>query len=645
MKHLLQAVFIWICAAGFPLAAQISEGGLPPSFAHGQELRSAPAPVEIPVDFRIADLMEDDRQRTRVGSPVRIARLIPVDYTMDSDARSVALPGGAVVRQLRLRADSAVAIMLYYDEFHIPPGGRLFIYSSDRTQLLGAYTHRTHPSGGPFATEFVAGNDLILEYVEAAAGDDRPRIRISDIGYAYDADLVQGIASGVSTRAQSGSCMVNVNCEEGEAWQNEKKGVCHTVQRVQNYSYLCSGALMNNTAEDFRPLILTARHCGCLDSDDECASERDFQQWMFYFHKELENCSSNSRPLEQRTMTGCRLLARTMMQGQSDGMLLELNAAIPDDYDVYYNGWDRRDFPAESGVGIHHPHGDFKKISTYTDVAGDGTFNAEDFQGERYAHWNVSFVETENGHSMMEGGSSGSPLFNENKLVVGTLTGGSSSCENLWGTNLYGKLSHHWDRYGTDAAMAPWLDPLNLGAETCRGRYRTGLHERPPRNLRVEDMGDPPGVHLSWDAPGGGETPLLYNVYRNNRKTGMETGLSYIDAGPAADRPAVYAVTAVYAGYRESEFAWGGIRVGAEHVDDVTVSIFPTKFSDRIYIREYGRVTRADIVSVSGRIWLAASHPAEGTLDTSALPAGFYFIRLYGAHGLLLKTFKAVKAK
>ena len=54
--------------------------------------------------------------------------------------------------------------------------------------------------------------------------------------------------------------MVNINCEEGEAWQTEKNGVCQMTLPIGNYIYICSGALVNNTAEDLKPYILSALH-------------------------------------------------------------------------------------------------------------------------------------------------------------------------------------------------------------------------------------------------------------------------------------------------------------------------------------------------------------------------------------------------
>ena len=57
---------------------------------------------------------------------------------------------------------------------------------------------------------------------------------------------------------------------------------------------------------------------------------------------------------------------------------------------------------ANSGVGIHHPDGSAKKISTYTSNLSSTTYNGGAFN----AHWNVYWTSTTNGHGVTEGGSS-----------------------------------------------------------------------------------------------------------------------------------------------------------------------------------------------------------------------------------------------
>ncbi|MDR1436856.1 MAG: PKD domain-containing protein, partial [Candidatus Symbiothrix sp.] len=255
-----------------------------------------------------------------------------------------------------------------------------------------------------------------------------------------------------------------VNCLEGADWQDQKKGVARTLTPVgDGYVSLCSGTLINNTSGNFDPLYLSAHHCF---SD---ISAPLLNQMIFYFNYEYPECENLGTDPRSPTMTGAQLLVDLNISGSSDGALLRLNDSIPDSYNVYFNGWDRRDIPANSGVGIHHPAGDVKKISTYTATASTETWNGSGAVGARDAHWNVYFSATVNGRSVTEGGSSGSPLFNQNKLVVGTLTGGNSSCNYPNGINLYGKLWYHWDQGAQK--MATYLDPDNIAPDTLPGIY------------------------------------------------------------------------------------------------------------------------------------------------------------------------------
>ena len=134
-------------------------------------------------------------------------------------------------------------------------------------------------------------------------------------------------------------------------------------------------------------------------------------------------------------MTGCSSVSNSSSNGNvyntSDFHLLELNSSPPFDYGVYAAGWDRSTSASSNGVGIHHPAGDIKKISKYNQSTSSGL------------DWRVRWVETENNrHGVTEGGSSGSPLLNSNKRIVGDLSTGSSSCTFKNGYDFYGKFSY-----------------------------------------------------------------------------------------------------------------------------------------------------------------------------------------------------------
>ena len=536
--------------------AQISEGGTPPSFRYEQTLRSRSAAETLAVNFNPDDeRLVSNWQESQGMAPRCVSKLIDVKMNPNNAGAWNTLPDGQTIWQLELQAKGAQALMLYYADFLIPEGGRLYLYNEDKSELLGAYTHATHPAGGRFATGFLSGDALTLEYVPGADGR-QPQLEIEAVGYAFNLPTGHRTwRSGAQLRRNSDPCEVNVNCSEGDAWQNEKKGVCHIVQRVNGHGFICTGSLVNNTAQDLKPYILTATHCS-QDASDVTATDEELLQWQFIFHKEYTGCDSyNSETTQTRSMVGCTRMAATPTHGGSDGLLLLLKQNIPTNYNVYYNGWDRSDRAPTSGVSLHHPQGDYMKISTYTTPPKTATFYGDGtLEGAPHAHWNAIFARTTNGHGVTEVGSSGAPLFDSNHRIVGTLTGGTSTCEKPEGSNLYSKFGYHWNKSSANSGRIStrfneFLDPTGSNVEFLDGRYAGTIGT--PTGLRA--ILSDGHVRLTWVAPTSG-TPRIYYIYRNNKKIGESTAVTYTDATPVNGVNA-YTVTAVYATDGESSGA------------------------------------------------------------------------------------------
>ena len=529
------------------LSAQISEGGTPSSFQYNNRLKSSLPIKQIPIDFSVEDLKMVDEWQVSQGAPLKIGVFIDTDLSIDTDGHWTALPNGKYIWQLRIQAKEALALMLSFKEFYIPEKGKLYIYNADKTHLIGAFTHQTNPSTSEYATEFISGDDIILEYETDNRTNQLPRLSIDGIGYGYNHLSITQTKDGVGP-GSSGSCMVNINCSEGNAWQTEKNGVCLITFTVNNYIYYCSGSVVNNTAEDLKPYVLSAYHC--IDIDSTAISQKDLNKSIFYFHFERTGCENKSTVAAYKTMVGCKKVAHTPLNGGSDGLLLLLNDSIPENYNVYYNGWDRSDKAATSGVGIHHPSGDYMKISTFKKAATSYTWFSDNTFGASKAHWNVTFNSTINGHGVTEGGSSGSPLFNQNRLIVGTLTGGNSSCNYPEGTNYYGKLYYHWDQYSKadTARMDIYLDPIQSGVTQLAGRYASTPKEAPTDLVLIYKNQE---VQLTWKAPDSEEKPVKYAIYRNNEFIDYSTITSYSDQEPEIGTQQ-YGVSAIYADEKES---------------------------------------------------------------------------------------------
>ena len=335
------------------------------------------------------------------------------------------------------------------------PGDAIYIINEDG-QFIGPVTDVENKEFRMYSTVPLNGEEITLLYVKPQERATISSLHLSEIVYVYYDEKVD------KDLGDAQSCQVNINCSpEGDNWQVQKRGVARISFKEGGYWYLCSGTLINNTANDGTPYFLTAYHCG----GDASASDRNV--WQFYFNYERPGCPNTGTP-PNNVITGCTYKAGGGISGGSDFQLVLLSSSPSLSWNPYYNGWSRSTTASPSGVSIHHPSGDAKKISTYTQTLTTGSWSG----GMSSAHWVVRWAQTTNGWGVTEGGSSGSPIFDNNKRVVGTLTGGNSDCSNQsTARDYYGKFSKHWDANGTTNSkkLQPWLDPLGTNPTTLNG--------------------------------------------------------------------------------------------------------------------------------------------------------------------------------
>jgi PKD repeat protein len=209
----------------------------------------------------------------------------------------------------------------------------------------------------------------------------------------------------------------------------------------------------------------------------------NFTQWRFYFRYESSSCTN---PTQTNQVPNYSILGSVKLASSNDGggdsgsdfLLVQLGTLANQattittlksaNFNAYWNGWDANNTVTTGGVGIHHPAGDIKKISTFNGSTVSAGWNGNGLP----SHWRLSWTANSNGHGVTEGGSSGSPLFNNsNGRIIGTLTGGSSYCTALSSPDFYGKMSYHWTSNGSPAneQLKTYLDPASTGTLVLNG--------------------------------------------------------------------------------------------------------------------------------------------------------------------------------
>ncbi|MCF8398331.1 MAG: T9SS type A sorting domain-containing protein [Bacteroidales bacterium] len=450
MKRILLIVGLLIMVV-MTSKGQISMGGKPASLAlnlsndYLQSIHIVRPDIK-PDQGRSEDLMK----REQIGVSVKTS----IDLLQDG---SVYVTKKGFIYRLEISSDDACALGLYYDDFYLPQGARLFVYDPGHENIFGAFTRHNNRENRLFATEPVRGSSLIIDLYLPEGKEQDAFVHINEIAYFY---------KDINGFGDAGPCEVNVRCPEGDNWNNQINGIARIIVKDNGSQFWCSGSLVNNTNLDNKPYFLTANHCG------KTSTPLDYSQWVFYFNYESSECTNPAQQPASKTMIGSSLRAKSKYGTSlgSDFKLLEITAAVPADYKPYFNGWSRSNVPSPSGVTIHHPQGDIKKISTYTETLVSTPYaSQQEDPDEKY--WKVVWAQTQSNHGVTEGGSSGAPLFNSEKKIVGALTGGTASCQNLEGHDYYGKFWYSWESESTDDAhrLAPWLDPQKSGVQSLPG--------------------------------------------------------------------------------------------------------------------------------------------------------------------------------
>lgn len=417
-----------------PAHAQIQHGGTPRSSqSKALRVKNISARTLSAIDaekLKALDLQEGVKNRCGVVETVNL------DIR---EAGAYSEVEGYGVWVLPFSCETAVSMSLYLSTFDIPQGAELFVYNADKSVVLGAFTLMNNLDGGSFAIAEIKGGSYVLEYNEPLDAEFQGGVIVDAVAKSY-----------LSVETKASPARVGINCDAGDDFQNEKRAVARMIYRSGLYEYFCTGSLINNVEMDGTPYFLTANHC--ISTSSEAKS------LITYFNYENSSCSADDASKKQ-TLSGATLLANS---SYNDFSLLELKETLPESYEPFFLGWDASGDIPQSGSVIHHPAGTPKCISIDNDplLSYAKTINWEDkTNSDPDTHWQSTY---EIGAD--EGGSSGSPILDQNHRIVGQLHGGNDNI------SLWGKFSLSWNHHSSYLQQVKyWLAPEDVGLTQLDG--------------------------------------------------------------------------------------------------------------------------------------------------------------------------------
>jgi hypothetical protein len=359
--------------------------------------------------------------------------------------------------RLGIQSPGALSLNLGISDFYLPPNASLWLYNRSMTQVEGPFDYNDNEVHGQMWTPVIEGDEILVEVWVPSDEKKWLKLNIEKVNHDF-----QGFFSLLT-----GNCHLDVACGAREGWKlvDNYRDIMRSVGMFTiNGRNFCSGALINNGRNDCKPYFLSAFHCDVNTSNAPSV--------VVYWNYEHSVCRPMLSQVNGSAGDGSKSVFNSGAYfragyAPSDFILLELDDPVRDEANPYYAGWDASaSLPEDTLVCIHHPNTQEKRMAisyrkTYRGQWGQLSNEVTFGNHLIIPRWDVGTTED---------GSSGGPLINKNRQIVGQLHGGAASCANN-SFDAFGWFYSSWIGGGSPMnRLSEWLDPENTGIKNISGR-------------------------------------------------------------------------------------------------------------------------------------------------------------------------------
>ena len=176
-----------------------------------------------------------------------------VEVSPNTRAQKFVNPDGSQLTVLIIKSSGASAIGVHFRNFALADGEEVYVYDAANDSIVfGPFTEKGPWGSGEFWSGTVDGDTIVIEFYK----------RTDESGQGFEISEISHILAELDWRLRSNepevlNCEVDASCFAG----SEKNAVGRIVFNTNGGEYLCTGTLLNDSAQDETPYFLTANHC------------------------------------------------------------------------------------------------------------------------------------------------------------------------------------------------------------------------------------------------------------------------------------------------------------------------------------------------------------------------------------------------